>query len=244
MTQRPAARRAAGSAAHRVGAAPARTAPVRKLPSSARTVRNRGAAAAVPVDGAVPPDSGPLRAILRAAGELLDERGTDGLNTTAIAQRAGISTATLYRLFPDKHAVLRALVLDLQQERASRVMEYYEAVITAPDWREPLNGVLRVAYALRLARPGGRSTRRALQTSPELWQWDQQQSRELWIALARALNRRKPSLGKATAERIAMVTVTTTVALLDLACDDERHAERILREAIELRNAYLSRYLD
>ena len=189
-------------------------------------------------------DAGPLRAILHAAGELLDERGTDGLNTTAIAQRAGISTATLYRLFPDKHAVLRALVLDLQQERASRVMEYYEAVITAPDWREPLNGVLRVAYALRLARPGGRSTRRALQTSPELWQWDQEQSRELWIALARALRRRKPSLGKATAERIAMVTVTTTVALLDLACDDERHAERILREAIELRNAYLSRYLD
>lgn len=37
----------------------------------------------------------PLAAILQAAGELLDEVGAEGLNTTAIARRAGVSTATL-----------------------------------------------------------------------------------------------------------------------------------------------------
>jgi AcrR family transcriptional regulator len=183
-------------------------------------------------------------AILRAAGELLDEAGVDGLNTTAVARRAGVSTATLYRHFPDKHAVLRALVLDIHEERAAAVVGIYDEIATSADWRAPLARVVHIAYRMRLARPGGRSTRRALQTSPELWQWDQQQNEEIARALARALRRREPRLTRAASERIARVTVTASVALLDLACLDERRGEAILEDATALREAYLARYLD
>ena len=186
----------------------------------------------------------PLPAIFRAAGELLDERGAEGLNTTDIARRAGISTATLYRHFPDKHAVLRALVLDIHEERAAAVRAIYAELVGGPDWREPLARAIRVAYRMRLARPGGRSTRRALQTSPELWQWDQQQSEELARALARALRLRKPTLPRAVAARIALITVTASVALLDLACLDARRGDAIVEEATALREAYLAPYLD
>lgn len=186
----------------------------------------------------------PLQAILRAAGELLDERGVDGLNTTDVARRAGISTATLYRHFPDKHAVLRALVLDIHEERAAAVVGTYEAIAAGPDWREPLARAIRVAYRMRLSRPGGRSTRRALQTSPELWQWDQRQNEELARALAKAMRRRRPDLPRAVSERIALVTVTASVALLDLACLDPRRGKAILEDATALREAYLARYLD
>jgi len=185
-----------------------------------------------------------IAAILRAAGELLDERGTDGLNTTAIAQRAGISTATLYQHFPDKQAVLRALVHTLQSERESAVAGYYDELATAPDWRVPLATAIRTAFRLRIERPGGRSTRRALQTSPELWQWDHDQTEALAKVLARAMRRRKPTLKRATAERVALVTVTASIALLDLASMDPRRGAALLAEADALRDAYLSRYLD
>jgi AcrR family transcriptional regulator len=183
-------------------------------------------------------------AILRAAGEILDELGYEGLNTTAVAYRAGVSTATLYRLFQDKHAVLRALVLSLQTERFAAATSMYDSIGAAGDWRTPMAEAIRIAYRLRLQRPGGRSTRRALQTSPELWEWDRAQTKALAALLARAMRRRKPSIGKATAERVALVAVSASVALLDVACLDERRGKALLEEATAMREAYLSLYLD
>ena len=185
-----------------------------------------------------------LASILRAAGELLDEQGYDGLSTTAVAQRAGISTATLYRHFPDKHAVLRALVVHLQSERADAIERIYEALGSEADWRGPAAEVMRTAYRLRLARPGGRSTRRALQVSPELWQWDQKQTEALAASLAKAIRRRKPAIGRATADRVALVAVATSIALLDLASLSQRKGKALIEESILLREAYLARYLD
>jgi AcrR family transcriptional regulator len=52
-------------------------------------------------------------AILRAAGELLDSRGLDGLSVDAIAARAGVSKATIYRWWPNKAAIVMDAVLDV-----------------------------------------------------------------------------------------------------------------------------------
>jgi AcrR family transcriptional regulator len=186
----------------------------------------------------------PLPAILEAAGQLLDEAGVEGLNTTAVARRAGVSTATLYRHFPDKHAVLRAVVLAVHEERARAVVGFYERFVTEPDWRAPLTELIRETYRLRISRPGGRSTRRALQVSPELWEWDRRQNEELARGFARAMRRRRPELTRARTERVALALVTATVALLDLACLDERRAEAVIAEAIAIRTAYLAPLLD
>jgi hypothetical protein len=43
---------------------------------------------------------------------------------------------------------------------------------------------------------------------------------------------------------VALVAVTTSVALLDQASADPRRASWILQEAIVLREAYLAPYLD
>lgn len=48
--------------------------------------------------------------VLVAALELLDERGMAGLTMSALAQRAGMSRATLYHYFSDVDAVLAAWV--------------------------------------------------------------------------------------------------------------------------------------
>ena len=54
-------------------------------------------------------------ATLEAAGELLDERGLAALSVDAIATRAGVSKATIYRWWPSKGAV----VMDAFLERTS-----------------------------------------------------------------------------------------------------------------------------
>lgn len=49
--------------------------------------------------------------VLEAAAQLLEASGEAGFNTNAVAERAGVSIGALYRYFPDKQAILRALAL-------------------------------------------------------------------------------------------------------------------------------------
>ena len=47
--------------------------------------------------------------ILEASAELLEELGFDRLNTNLICKQAGLTPPALYRYFPNKYAVLKAL---------------------------------------------------------------------------------------------------------------------------------------
>lgn len=52
----------------------------------------------------------PREQLLRAATDLLAEKGLSALTMDAVAERAGFSTATLYRHFEDREGVLREVV--------------------------------------------------------------------------------------------------------------------------------------
>ena len=108
----------------------------------------------------------------------------------------------------------------------------------------PRELLARIKAVLRRAQPGAYSARRALQMSPELWKWDQEQNESIATGLATAMCQRNPKLSQARARMVALVSVQTVVALLDLACLDPRRGSAIIEEAITLRAAYLSPYLD
>lgn len=55
-----------------------------------------------------PQDAAATTALLTAVVELLAEEGPRGLTTAAVAARAGVSTATLYRRWPSKSELIRA----------------------------------------------------------------------------------------------------------------------------------------
>lgn len=59
--------------------------------------------------------------VLEAAAQLLEASGEAGFNTNAVAERAGVSIGALYRYFPDKQAILRALALR-EREAHQRVV--------------------------------------------------------------------------------------------------------------------------
>jgi AcrR family transcriptional regulator len=52
------------------------------------------------------------RSILRAARELLEENGPAGVTIEGIAARAGVGRPTIYRWWPDRHAVAMAALME------------------------------------------------------------------------------------------------------------------------------------
>jgi AcrR family transcriptional regulator len=52
----------------------------------------------------------------------LEAAGEAGFNTNAVAERAGVSIGTLYRYFPDKRSILRALALREAEAHRRAVM--------------------------------------------------------------------------------------------------------------------------
>ncbi len=59
-------------------------------------------------------------AIIEAAARILEGGGPEELNTNRIAERAGVSIGTLYQYFPDKQAILVALI---RREREALLQE-------------------------------------------------------------------------------------------------------------------------
>ncbi len=66
-------------------------------------------------------------ALLDAWGELMRERGLDGLSLALVAERAGIARNTVYGYFPDKHQLLLAYL----DREVTRFMEQLTEAIDA-----------------------------------------------------------------------------------------------------------------
>jgi AcrR family transcriptional regulator len=66
-------------------------------------------------------------AVLMAAAHILEAHGLHGFNTNAVAERAGVSIGSLYQYFPNKDAILAALI----ERRALVFAEEMEALTDA-----------------------------------------------------------------------------------------------------------------
>ncbi len=71
-------------------------------------------------------------AILEATRQLLAESGPETLTTNRIAERAGISIGSLYRYFPDKAAVVEAVVATATRREAADLNEAGWAIDRVP----------------------------------------------------------------------------------------------------------------
>src|SRR5580765_1915705 len=59
-------------------------------------------------------------AILRAARALLAEGGPAAVTMEGVAARAGVGKPTLYRWWPDRHALSMAALMESEPQRASK----------------------------------------------------------------------------------------------------------------------------
>ena len=85
--------------------------------------------------------------ILEAARDVFVERGP-GAPLDVIARRAGTGIATLYRRFPDRHALMRAVVLDALRQTAD------EAQSAADEESDAFEGLVRYMHRALDIRTG------------------------------------------------------------------------------------------
>lgn len=182
--------------------------------------------------------------ILRATGELLDDAGFDALTTTAVAERADVNIATLYRYFPDKFALIEALALAIETERFEKVGPMLIAFGGSSDWRRDLRAIFEKLLDLRVKRTGMKGLRRALHSAPQLWVTERQGFSRMAERLAIALRTRAPALTQARAELIAVTLLTMLVGLLDQAMLEPAQRRAVVREGTVALERYLAPYLD
>jgi AcrR family transcriptional regulator len=60
-------------------------------------------------------------AIIEAAAHIIAKGGLAAFNTNAVAERAGVSIGSLYQYFPNKDALMVALIEQSQQQQLARV---------------------------------------------------------------------------------------------------------------------------
>jgi AcrR family transcriptional regulator len=88
-------------------------------------------------------------AIVEAAARILETRGHEGFSTNAVAERAGISIGSLYQYFPNKAAIVRALI----ERESSLLRDGICSVELRKNPKEALNQMIEVAVRHQLRRP-------------------------------------------------------------------------------------------
>jgi AcrR family transcriptional regulator len=61
------------------------------------------------------------RKLLKAAAEVLGQHGLEGTTIPRIAQHAGLTPGAVYRRFPDKDALLQAVVIGIMERQEQRL---------------------------------------------------------------------------------------------------------------------------
>lgn len=92
-------------------------------------------------------------AIVRAAWRLIAEHGGD-VPLSAVADEAGVGIATLYRRFPLREDLIRAVARHMRDEVVSLIEQHRDRVVTDPavGWPELVRGL--AAFRPGVAIPG------------------------------------------------------------------------------------------
>lgn len=182
--------------------------------------------------------------ITAAAADILVEEGLGGLNTNAIAERAGVNISTLYRYFPDKYAVLVQLFDEFEAKRADYVVRRIGELEGDAPWRPWVTSVIDDLARMRTEDSSGVALRRAMASSSELVEHDRASAARIAVRLADALRQRRPSMSARRTSAVAGLVVDVITVGLDSAFaltppELDRVAE--LKAMVE---AYLAELLD
>lgn len=182
--------------------------------------------------------------MLAAAAELFSERGFEATTTDAIAERAGLSVGSVYRFYPNKASIMRALV-DRHVEQIDELFRSLEAG-RRPDQSpeqelhlgiELFASLLANDQTFRAIWTSGHSSRELVAVGYELTQWGASRVARLigpYVALE----------GSKLA-RVSLVVSEATFAVLALTAFDARpeFAAGLVAEVKKLITGYLLPYL-
>lgn len=157
-------------------------------------------------------------AIVDTAAELFATNGFDATTMEAIAAASGSAIGSVYRFFPNKQAVFRA-VADLALERAQAVFIETMAVAQSGqlEWGEVLDRALDAFAEFHSREAAPRAVFANLQLYGEYAEADQQMIREFIAATAGVIAIWAPKVALDTRQIIATMIVHTASGILVLS---------------------------
>ena len=178
--------------------------------------------------------------MLDVCATLLDEVGYEALTTKAIAVQAGVSIGSVYQYFPDKKSMVRSLAVRYLDEFLQR-LDRALAGTPLREWRQLVDGMLRVYADMLDASPGFRAIRIGPAHDPYIMQPGVDNATVI-AAGTRELFRGQVDLPEEPrVERILVVALTMGDALLQLAYRRDPAGDgEILAELTSV----VTRYLD
>lgn len=181
-------------------------------------------------------------AIVDAAAELFATGGYDATTMEAIAAASDSSIGSVYRFFPNKQAVFRA-VADLALQRVQAVFGEVMRVAAGGglEWGEILDRALDAFAKLHAEEPAPRAVLANLQLYGEYAEADQQMIREFIAATAGVLAAWAPKIDPRTRRIIATMIVQTMSGILVLS---QREPPAMAAAMLEHTKLMLRRYLD
>ncbi|MGK5440376.1 TetR/AcrR family transcriptional regulator [Micromonospora sp. URMC 105] len=180
--------------------------------------------------------------MLDTCAALLDEVGYDRLTTTLIAERADVAIGSVYQFFPDKRAIVQALIQRNLEAYLQRVMDRCDRE-GLTHWSEGVDAGIDEYIVMHRTFPGFRALHFGDALSVRHGT-EESDSSEIACHLARALIER---FAVADSERLYVVlqiAVTAADALIKLAFRRRAEGdEEVLGEARGLAREYLRPHL-
>lgn len=181
-------------------------------------------------------------AIVDAAAELFATSGFDATTMEAIAAASGSAIGSVYRFFPNKQAVFRA-VADVALERARAV--FIETVAVAAsgqlEWGEVLDRALDAFAQMHEHEAAPRAVFANLQLYGEYAEADEQMMREFIAATAGVIAAWAPKVELETRQIIATMIVHTMSGILVLS---HRESPAMAAAMLDHTKLMLRRYLE
>jgi AcrR family transcriptional regulator len=163
-------------------------------------------------------EHGSQERLKQAAMELFDEQGFENTSAVQIAQRAGVTTRTFFRYFPDKQSIL---FVDADLLRTALL----QGIRDAADVAEPLGVVVRALVEFDWEGLGPKESQRRrdamITSNPELLERELNKQQQMSDAFGDALRQRGVEAHAAELAARVGIQVFQTAYRRWLAADDE-----------------------
>ncbi|MFC8617237.1 TetR/AcrR family transcriptional regulator [Micromonospora purpureochromogenes] len=180
--------------------------------------------------------------MLDTCAALLDEMGYDRLTTTLIAERADVAIGSVYQFFPDKRAIVQALMQRNLEAYLQRLENRFDRE-GLMHWSEGVDASIDEYVVMHRTVPGFRALHFGDALSVRHGT-DEPDSSEIASHLARALIDRFAVADSAHPYLVLQIAVTAADALIKLAFRRRAEGdEEVLAEARALAREYLRPHL-
>ncbi len=183
-----------------------------------------------------------MEALLDAAAAIVDEVGYERLTTAMVAERAGASIGTVYRYYPDRIALLRALSGRSFQRYVDSVAGGVDRLLSG-SWDDAVDLAVDAYAQMFRTEPGFRAIRfgDTLDLGAEGGALDN--NRMLANEIARILAERFDSTSEALMFALEVAVEMMDALLYRAFSVDPNGDERFIEEARVVMREYLTRHL-